>query len=99
MLCYITLDQPPLTRAERVKNVKKRDYFTQYGERARKVLESLLDKYADEGIENIEDMKILQSNPLAQFGSPLEITKLFGGKKEYQLTLVELENVIYRVAV
>ena len=96
MICHTAFDQPPLTRAERVKNVKKRDYFTQYGEQTRKVLEALLDKYADEGIENIEDMKILQVNPLDQFGSPLEIVELFGGKVQYQQALVELENEIYR---
>ena len=96
LICHTAFDQPPLTRAERVNNVKKRDYFTQYGEQARKVLEVLLDKYAEEGIENIEDMKILQVNPLDQFGSPVEIVGLFGGKKQYQQALVELENEIYR---
>ena len=98
LICHTAFDQPPLTRAERVNNVKKRDYFTQYGEQARKVLEALLDKYADEGIENIEDMKILQVNPLDQFGSPLEIVKLFGGKKQYLKALTELEQEIYRKA-
>ena len=96
MICHTAFDQPPLSRAERVKNVKKRDYFAQYGEQARKVLEALLDKYADEGIENIENMKILQVNPLNQFGSPMEIVELFGGKVQYQQALVELEQEIYR---
>ena len=96
LICHAAFDQPPLTRAERVKNVKKRDYFTRYGEHARKVLEALLDKYADEGIENIEDMKILQVNPLHQFGSPLEIVGLFGGKKQYLEALTELEHEIYK---
>ena len=98
LICHAAFDQPPLTRAERVNNVKKRDYFAKYGEKARQVLEALLDKYADEGIENIEDMKILQVNPLDQFGSPLEIVKLFGGKKQYQQALTELEQEIYREA-
>jgi len=98
LICHTAFDQPPLTRAERVKNVKKRDYFTKYGEQARKVLEALLDKYADEGIENIEDMKILTVNPLDQFGSPLEIVQLFGGKKQYLKALTELEQEIYRKA-
>ena len=96
MICHTAFDQPPFSRAERVKNVKKRDYFAQYGEQARKVLEALLDKYADEGIENIENMKILQVNPLNQFGSPMEIVELFGGKVQYQQALVELENEIYK---
>jgi len=98
LICHTAFDQPPLTRAERANNVKKRDYFTQYGEQARQVLEALLDKYADEGIENIEDMKILQVSPLDQFGSPVEIVKRFGGKKQYLKALTELEQEIYRQA-
>ncbi len=98
LICHAAFDQPPLTRAERVNNVKKRDYFARYGEQARKVLEALLDKYADEGIENIEDMKILQVKPLDQFGSPIEIIKLFGGKKQYLKALTELKQEIYREA-
>ena len=89
---------PPLTRKERAENVKKRNYFIKYGEQARKVLEALLGKYADEGIENIEDMKILQVNPLDKFGSPVEIIHIFGGKKKYLEALNELEQEIYKVA-
>lgn len=98
LICHTAFDQPPLTRAERANNVKKRNYFTKYGEQTRKVLEALLEKYADEGIENIEDMKILQVNPLDQFGSPLEIISLFGGKKNYLQAITELEQEIYKAA-
>jgi len=98
LICHTAFDQPPLTRAERANNVKKRDYFTQYGKQARQVLEALLDKYADEGIENIEDMKILQVSPLDQFGSPMEIVQRFGGKKQYLKALNELESEIYKAA-
>lgn len=95
LICHTAFDQPPLTRAERVNNVKKRDYFTQYGEQARKVLEALLEKYADEGIENIEDIKILKVNPFDDFGTPMEIISLFGGKKQYLQAITELEQEIY----
>ncbi len=95
LICHTAFDQPPLTRSERVNNVKKRDYFTQYGEQARKVLEALLDKYADEGIENIEDIKILKVNPFDDFGTPMEIISLFGGKKQYLQAITELEQEIY----
>ncbi len=98
LICHTAFDQPPLTRAERVNNVKKRDYFTKYGEQARKVLEALLNKYADEGIENIEDIKILKVNPFDDFGTPMEIVSLFGGKKEYLKALTELEQEIYKAA-
>jgi len=98
LIFHTAFDQPPLTRAERARNVKKRDYFTRYGEQARKVLEALLDKYAEEGIENIEDMKILQVTPLDQFGLPVEIVQLFGGKKKYLEALTVLEHEIYKAA-
>ena len=98
MICHTAFDRPPLTRSERVNQVKKRDVFTAYGEQAKKVLEALLDKYAVEGIENIEDMKILQVNPLTQLGSPVEIINFFGGKKQYLKALSELEQEIYKAA-
>ena len=98
MICHTAFDQPPLSRVERANNVKKRDYFTKHGEQVRAVLNALLDKYADEGIENIEDMKILQVNPLNQFGTPHEIVKLFGGKQGYMTALNELEREIYSAA-
>ena len=98
LICHTAFDQPPLSRTERANNVKKRNYFTKYGEQAQKVLNALLDKYADEGIENIEDMKILQVNPFDEIGSPVEIVKMFGGKKDYLEALNELEREIYKAA-
>lgn len=98
MICHTAFDQPPLTRAERAKQVRKRDVFTQYGEQARNVLEALLDKYADEGIENIEDIKVLKVNPFDQFGTPTEIIKHFGGKQQYLQALTQLEQALYQAA-
>ena len=98
LIRHTAFDQPPLTRAERADNVKKRDYFTKYGEQARKVLEALLDKYADEGIENIEDIKILTVNPFDEIGTPMEIVSLFGGKNQYMIAVTNLEQAIYSAA-
>ena len=98
LICHAAFDQPPLTRRERARNVKKRNYFSKYGTQARNVLESLLEKYADEGIGNIESMQVLKVQPLDQFGSALEIVKLFGGKEQYLQAVHELEQEIYRVA-
>ncbi len=97
LICHTAFDQPPLTRTQRAKTVRKGDYFDQYSDQAKKVLEALLDKYADEGIENIEDMKVLQVNPFDKFGSPVEIVQLFGGKQKYLEALNGLEKQIYRV--
>lgn len=96
LICHVAFDQPPLTRKERANNVKKRNYFTKYGDQARKVLEALLDKYADEGITNLESMAVLKVKPLDQFGGPLEIIGRFGGKKQYLQALKELEQELYK---
>ena len=98
LICHIAWDAPALTRKERAENVRKRNYWTKYGEQARYVLNALLDKYAERGIENIEDMKILTVEPLKDMGTPAEIVKIFGGKAQYLAALRELENEIYRVA-
>jgi type I restriction enzyme R subunit len=98
LICHVAYDQPPLTRKERANNVKKRNYFTKYQEQARKVLEALLEKYADEGITNIESMEILRVNPFDEMGSPLEIINEFGGKEKYLSAIKDLENELYKIA-
>ncbi|AUG58881.1 Type-1 restriction enzyme R protein [Acetivibrio saccincola] len=95
LICHIAFDMPPLTRRERANNVKKRNYFTKYGESAREVLEALLEKYADEGIENLENLEILKVPDFKKFGSPIEIVKRFGGKKKYLEAIKELQKEIY----
>lgn len=98
LICHIAWDAPALTRKERAENVRKRNYWTKYGEQARNVLNALLDKYAETGIENIEDMKVLTVEPLKDLGTPSEIVNIFGGKQNYLAALKELEDEIYAVA-
>ena len=95
LICHVAFDMPPLTRQERANNVKKRNYFTKYSESAREVLEALLEKYADEGIENLENLEILRVPDFRKFGSPIEIIKRFGGKKKYLEAIKELQKEIY----
>lgn len=98
LICHVAYGQPPLTRKERAENVKKRNYFAKYEEKARSVLASLLDKYADEGVENMEDINVLKLRPINQHGTPIEIIKSFGGKEKYLEALKELEAQIYKIA-
>jgi len=96
LICHIAYDQPPLTRAERVNNVKKRNYFTKYGDKARAILEALLNKYADEDIGAIESAKVLKYRPFNEIGTPVEIiNEVFGGKDEYEKAIQELEQELY----
>lgn len=98
LICHVAFDQKPLTRRERASRVRKRNYFGKYGEQARRVLEALLDKYADEGVEHIEGLEVLKVRPLDEFGSPLEIVKAFGGKQQYVAAVSELEAELYGAA-
>ncbi|MFN5308732.1 MAG: EcoAI/FtnUII family type I restriction enzme subunit R [Candidatus Kapaibacterium sp.] len=98
IICHVVYDQPPLTRKERAMNVKKRHYFSHYGEQATKVLEALLEKYADQGIENIENIQILTVPPLNNLGTVTEIIKTFGSREEYEKAIKDLESELYKVA-
>jgi type I restriction enzyme, R subunit len=95
LLCHVVWGQPPLTRRERADQVKKRDYFTRYGDQARRVLEALLDKYAEGGVGEIEETRILTVVPFPEFGTPIEIIRSFGGKDGYQQAVQELKQSLY----
>lgn len=95
LVCHVAWDKPPLTRRERADQVRKRDYFTKYGDQARRVLEALLEKYAEEGVTHIEETKILNIAPFTDFGTTVEIIRSFGGLKKYKQALQELEEALY----
>jgi type I restriction enzyme R subunit len=96
LICHVAFDMPPLTRRERADNVKKRDYFAKYGEKARKVLEGLLDKYVKDGIVSIENNAVLKLRPFSDFGGPVELVNAFGKKADYEKAVKELEDELYK---
>jgi len=99
MICHVVYDQPALTRKERANNVKKRNYFTKYSDTAQTVLDNLLTKYADVGVQEIENMQVLKVQPFTEIGSLSEIIKKgFGGKPKYEQAISELEAEIYQPA-
>lgn len=96
IICHVAFDQPALTRRERAENVKKRNYFAKYEGKARQVLEALLEKYAENGIMEFEDVDILDHAPFDTIGKPQKIVKLFGGVANFEKALRELETEIYK---
>jgi len=98
LICHVAFDQPPLTRRERAEKVRKRHVFARYGDKARAVLDALLDKYADAGLKSVESLDILKVDPLVNFGTPVEIVGLFGGKADYLAAIHELETQLYTEA-
>ena len=97
-ICHIAYGKKTLTRRERAEQVKKRDIFSKYGEQARLVLEALLDKYAKEGVSELESLTVLENDPFRKLGSKAKIVKFFGGKQGYLDAVKELEQYIYNIA-
>jgi type I restriction enzyme R subunit len=95
LICHVAYDEPPLTRKERADRVRKRNYFTRYGAQARAVMEALLDKYADLGLESIESPNALKIVPFPQLGTPVEIVPAFGGRNQFQSALRDLKTQLY----
>jgi len=98
LICHVVYDQPPLTRKERAKNVVAKGYFRKYKAELREVLEALLDKYADSGLDDLENMETLRVAPLDKFGTPVEIVSRFGSKEKFQRAVRDLSNQLYSQA-
>ncbi len=99
LICHVAFDQPPLTRRERAEKVRKRDVFTHYGPQARAVLEALLDKYQDQGVINLDDVRILQIAPFDRMGTVVELIKPFGNRRGFEQAVHQLQSALYQEAV
>jgi type I restriction enzyme R subunit len=98
LICHVAFDEPPRTRRERAEAIKKRHIFAKHGDKARAVLNALIDKYADAGLKSVKSLEILKVDPLTSFGTPIEIVNLFGGKQRYLAAIHELEMQLYQEA-
>lgn len=100
VLLHVAYDQPLLTRSQRAQRAKQKladdGVYAKYGDTARKVLEALIDKYADQGIHSIENQEILRAQPLRQMGDPLELLDSFGEEETYSTVLQLLSQAIYQ---
>ena len=96
LICHVAFDAKPLTRRERAENVKKRNVFAKYEQQARAVLDALLDKYADEGVFNLDDANVLRIPPIDKLGTPLELVRAFGGRPGFERAVHDLQSALYR---
>jgi type I restriction enzyme R subunit len=96
LICHVAFDKKPLTRRERAENVKKRDVFTKYGAQAKAVLNALLDKYADEGVLNLDDANVLKVAPFTEMGSVIQLINAFGGRDRFEHAVHEMQSALYQ---
>ena len=93
--CHVAFDGKPLTRRERVDGVKKRGYLNKYKDEALAIIEALMEKYAETGVFDIENVNILSIDPFSRYGKAPKIMKYFGGPAQYRAMLAELEEQLY----
>ncbi len=102
LVLHIAYDRPPLTRRQRAQLLKNRlkqnNLFAQYGATARKVIDALIDKYADEGLPSLESEAVLRLPPMPAMGSAVELVRSFGSREAFQLAITQIEQEIYRAA-
>ena len=98
LLCYIAFDAPVLTCKQRAEKLRrgKSDFFEQYGEEARAILEILLDKYAEKGVEEFNVPTTFKANrEFANYGNVIEIAERFGGVQELRDAVNQLQSLLY----
>ena len=95
LICHVAYDEPPLTRKQRAAKVRQDNYFTRYGAKVREVMEALLDKYADQGIEAIESADAFKVAPFTRMGTSVEIIQAFGGRTQFVAALRDLKAHLY----
>ncbi len=96
LICHVAFDRPPLTRRQRAEHARHADLFSKYGPQARVVLEALLQKYQDEGVVNLDDPRILQITPFDTMGTPLELIRRFGSRRDFERAVIELQSALYQ---
>lgn len=96
LLCFVAFDLKPLTRKQRADLLKKdwQDFFAHYSDRAREVLNLILEKYVDYGLNQIRP-DIISVEPIARHGNPIEIVNEFGGMDQFKKAIEELQTLLY----
>lgn len=99
LLCFVAFDLKPLTRKQRADLLKKNkpDFFAHYSEGAKNVLNLILEKYVDYGLNQIRP-DIISVEPIAQQGNPIEIVNEFGGIAEFKEAIEKLQTLLYAEA-
>ena len=98
LICHIAYGLKPRTRSERANSVKKSELLDRYQGAAREVLEKLLDKYCDDGIEDIDDINVLKLDEFKEYGTPKQIINdVFGGRDEYISIVTAIKANLYSV--
>jgi type I restriction enzyme, R subunit len=98
LLLHVAYNAPLVSRRERLEKLrqKKANFLNTFTPAARQILDALLEKYADYGISQLDDLpSLLRVQPFAGYGAPTEIYALFGGPAKLVQAVDELQKSLY----
>ena len=97
LLCHVAFNAPLRTRRERAQALREssKDLFAKYGPEARRILEELLEKYAEHGDAQFALPEVLHVPPISGHGTVAEIINLFGGAEQLRAAVTELQSQLY----
>ena len=98
LLLHVAYNAPLVSRKERLEKLrqKKANFLNTFTPAARQILDTLLEKYADYGISQLDDLpSLLRVQPFTGYGSPAEIYDLFGGAAKLAQAVDQLQKMLY----
>jgi len=98
LFLHVAYNTPLVSRRERLEKLrqKKANFLNTFTPAARQILDALLEKYADYGISQLDDLpSLLHVQPFAEYGAPTEIYALFGGAVKLVQAVDELQKGLY----
>jgi type I restriction enzyme R subunit len=97
LLCHVAFNAPLRTRRERADRLRseKKDFFDQYGPKAKEILTELLEKYAEYGTAQFVIPDVLKVPPLSERGNVMEIAGFFGGPEQLRTAVHRLQTLLY----
>lgn len=99
MLCHVAFNAPLLTRRQRAEKLRrdKSDFFEQYGDEARQILSELLDRYTENGTDQLRLPDALRIAPISNHGNAMEIAAKFGGPDMLREAVSRLQLALYEL--
>lgn len=95
LICDIAYGIKPLTKSERAKSSRVNEVLNRYSDQCKSILNILLEKYANDEIDDITDQKILKLPDFNDYGSPVKIARMFGGLNGYLHAVQDVQHALY----
>jgi type I restriction enzyme R subunit len=97
LLVHVAWNGPATSRRQRAQSVRRQheEFFARREPEAREILEELLEKYAEWGVSQLDDLGVLEVPPISDHGTPLEIASRFGSAQALRETVDALVELLY----